>query len=58
VGLIWASTAFAATRAVTLKSSKRDQAAITLNRATKRALAKNHIALRASKPASRRGTGS
>jgi hypothetical protein len=55
VGLISASAATAATQTVTLKSTKGDQATITLNKATKRALAKNHISLKASKPASRKG---
>ncbi|MGZ6378818.1 MAG: hypothetical protein ACXVE7_15235 [Solirubrobacteraceae bacterium] len=53
--LISASAAAAATQTVTLKSTKGDQATITLNQATKRALAKNHISLKANKPASRKG---
>jgi hypothetical protein len=56
VGLIAASAATAATQTVTLKSTKGDQATLTLNKATKRALAKNHISLKANKPASHRGS--
>jgi hypothetical protein len=55
VGLISASAATAATQAVTLKTTKGDQATLTLNKATKRALAKNHISLKANKPARRKG---
>jgi hypothetical protein len=56
VGLIAASAATAAAQTVTLKSTKGDQAMLTLNKATKRALAKNHISLKANKPASHRGS--
>lgn len=56
VGLLAVSSAAAATQTVALKSSKGDQATITLNRQTKRALAKNHIALRTGRPATRRGS--
>ena len=56
VGLILASAATAATQTVTLKSTKGDQATLTLNKATRRALAKNHISLRANKPARRKGS--
>ena len=55
VGLWSVSSATAATRTVTLKSTKGDQATITLNKQTKRALKRNHIALKANKPAKRKG---
>jgi hypothetical protein len=53
VGLGSASSATAAT--VTLKSTKGDQATLTLSAPAKRAFARNHIALKAAKPASRKG---
>jgi hypothetical protein len=53
---LWsASSAVAATKTVTLKSTKGDQATITLNKQTKNALKKNHIALKTNKPATRKG---
>ncbi len=53
---LWSvSSAAAATKTVTLKSTKGDQATITLNKQTKNALKKNHIALKANKPAKRKG---
>ncbi|MFZ1992628.1 MAG: hypothetical protein WAU75_00855 [Solirubrobacteraceae bacterium] len=55
VGLSCVSSAVAATPTVTLKSSKGDQATITLNRQTKRALQKNHISLKTNQPAKRKG---
>ena len=55
LGLWSASSALAATQQVTLKSSKGDQATITLNKQTKKALKKNHIALKTNKPAKRKG---
>ena len=45
----------AATKTVTLKSTKGDQATITLNKQTKNALKKNHIAFKTNKPAKRKG---
>lgn len=58
VGLWSASAAGAATQTVTLKTTKGDQATITLNKATKRVLAKNHISLKANKPATHKGNNS
>jgi hypothetical protein len=55
VGLTCVSSAVAATPTVTLKSSRGDQATITLNKQTKRALQKNHISLKTNKPAQRKG---
>ena len=55
VGLWSVSSALAATKTVTLKSTKGDQATITLNKQTKNALKMNHIALKTNKPASRKG---
>jgi hypothetical protein len=55
VGLWSVSTAVAATQTVTLKSTKGDQATITLNKQTKNAFKKNHISLKTNKPASRKG---
>jgi hypothetical protein len=55
VGLWSVSTAVAATQTVTLKSTKGDQATITLNKQTKKAFKKNHIALKTNKPATRKG---
>ena len=55
LGLWSASSALAATQQVTLKSTKGDQATITLNKQTKNALKKNHIALKTNKPATRKG---
>ena len=55
LGLWSASSAAAATQQVTLKSAKGDQATITLNKQTKKALTKNHIALKTNKPAKRKG---
>lgn len=55
LGLWSVSSAFAATNAVTLKSGKGDQATITLNKQTKKAFRKNHIALKTNKPAKRKG---
>jgi hypothetical protein len=55
VGLWSVSSAMAATKTVTLKSTKGDQATITLNKQTKNALKKNHIALKTNKPATRNG---
>ena len=55
VGLWSVSTAAAATQTVTLKSTKGDQATITLNKQTKNAFKKNHISLKTNKPASRKG---
>jgi hypothetical protein len=53
---LWsASSAVAATKTVTLKSTKGDQATITLNKQTKNALKKDHIALKTNKPATRKG---
>ena len=58
VGLWSVSSATAATKTVTLKSSKGDQATITLNKQTKNALKKNHIALKTNKPAKSKGNNS
>ncbi len=55
VGLWSVSSAMAATQTVTLKSTKGDQATITLNKQTKNAFKKNHIALKTNKPATRKG---
>jgi hypothetical protein len=55
LGLWSVSTAVAATQTVTLKSTKGDQATITLNKQTKNAFKKNHIALKTNKPATRKG---
>ena len=55
VGLWSVSSAMAATQTVTLKSTKGDQATITLNKQTKNALKKNHIAFKTNKPATRKG---
>ena len=55
VGLWSVSSATAATKTVTLKSTKGDQATITLNKQTKNALKKNHIAFKTNKPATRKG---
>jgi hypothetical protein len=55
LGLWSASSALAATQQVTLKSTKGDQATITLNKQAKKALKKNHIALKTNKPAKRKG---
>ncbi len=55
VGLWSVSSAVAATQTVTLKSTKGDQATITLNQQTKNAFKKNHIALKTNKPATRKG---
>jgi hypothetical protein len=55
LGLWSASSALAATQQVTLKSSTGDQATIKLNKQTKKALKKNHIALKTNKPAKRKG---
>ncbi|HEX3975187.1 MAG TPA: hypothetical protein VHW96_02935 [Solirubrobacteraceae bacterium] len=55
VGLWSVSSAVAATQTVTLKSTKGDQATITLNQKTKKAFKKNHIALKTNKPATRKG---
>jgi hypothetical protein len=55
LGLWSGSSALAATQQVTLKSTKGDQATITLNKQTKKALKKNHIALKTNKPAKRKG---
>ncbi len=55
VGLSCVSSAVAATQTVTLKSTKGDQATITLNKQTKRALQKNHISFKANNPAKRKG---
>ena len=55
VGLWSVSSAVAATNTVTLKSSKGDQATITLSKQTKRALKKNHITFKTNKPAKRKG---
>ena len=55
LGLWCASSAVAATQTVTLKSTKGDQATITLNKQTKKAFKRNHIALKTNKPAKRKG---
>jgi hypothetical protein len=55
LGLWSVSSALAATNTVTLKSTKGDQATITLNKQTKRALKKNHISVKTNKPAKRKG---
>jgi hypothetical protein len=55
LGLWSVSSATAATQQVTLKSTKGDQATITLNKQTKKALKKNHITLKTNKPAKRKG---
>jgi hypothetical protein len=55
LGLWCVSSAVAATQTVTLKSSKGDQATITLNQQTKKALKKNHISFKTNKPAKRKG---
>ncbi len=55
VGLWSVSSAFAATKTVTLKSTKGDQATVTLNKQTKKALKKNHITFKTNKPAKRKG---
>jgi hypothetical protein len=55
VGLWSVSSAMAATKTVALKATKGDQATITLNKQTKNALKKNHIALKSNKPATRKG---
>ena len=55
LGLWSVSSAMAATQTVTLKSTKGDQATITLNKQTKNAFKKNHIALKTNKPAKRKG---
>lgn len=56
LGLWSVSAAFAATSTVTLKSARGDQATITLNKQTKKAFKKNHIALKTHKPAKRKGS--
>jgi len=55
LGLWSVSSATAATQQVTLKSAKGDQATITLNKQTKKAFKKNHLALKTNKPATRKG---
>jgi hypothetical protein len=55
VGLSSVSSALAA-NTVTLKSARGDQARITLNKQTKRALSKNHVSFKAGKPAKRKGS--
>jgi hypothetical protein len=52
---LWSVSTAAAAQTVTLKSTKGDQATITLNKQTKNALKKNHISLKTNKPASRKG---
>ena len=55
VGLLSVSSAVAATSTVTLKSTRGDQATITLNKQTKRQLSRNHITFKTSRPAKRKG---
>jgi len=55
VGLWSVSSALAASNTVTLKSTKGDQATITLNKQTKRQLKKNHISFKTNKPAKHKG---
>ena len=55
LGLFSVSSAVAATKTVTLKSTRGDQATITLNKQTKKAFKKNHVALKTNKPAKRKG---
>lgn len=54
VGLSSVSSALAA-NTVTLKSTRGDQATITLNKQTKRQLSRNHIAFTTNRPAKRKG---
>src|ERR1700761_6756786 len=55
-GLVSVSTAAAAATSTTLKPSKGDQAALTLSAPTKREFSRFHVSLKATRPATRKGS--